>query len=61
MQKPPSLQDSKIASLKDPLQNVNEKLKAQEVPKTKDYNTNVTRPNPLYPPLPGESVYESSI
>ena len=39
-------QDSKIASLKDSLQKANEKLKTQEVPKTKDYKTDLT---PNYP------------
>ena len=45
-------EDSKIASQKDSLQKANEKLKAQKVPKTKDYKTDVTPITPIYLPLP---------
>ena len=60
MQKPPRRQDYKIASLKDSLQRLM-KNQTQEVTKMKDYKTNMTPPTPLYPPLPEDLVYESSI
>ena len=44
-----------MASLKDSLQMVNEKLKIQGVPKTKDCKTNMTPTDPHYPPLPAYS------
>jgi len=46
---PKRLQDSKIASLKDSLESANEKLKTQEVPKTKDDRTKMSPAAPLYP------------
>ena len=43
---------SKVASLKDSLQKANEKLKTQEVPKTKHNKTDMTATALFYPPLP---------
>ena len=46
------LQESQRASLKDSLQKGNEKVKTQEVPKTKDFKSDVTLTTPLCPHLP---------
>ena len=55
------LQESKVASLQDSLQKANEKLKTQEVPKTKDNKTDVTLTAPVYPPLPERSYDANSL
>ena len=60
MQKPPRLQDYKIASMNDSQQRLM-KNQTQEVTKTKDYKTNMTPTTPLYPPLPEDLVNEFSI
>ena len=56
-----SLQNSKIASLKDSLQKANEKLKIQEVPKTTDNRTDVTPPPPPILSLPEYSCFTNSL
>lgn len=50
-------QDSQIALLTDSLQKASEKLKTQQVPKTKDYTADTTPTAPPRLPSPEYSVY----
>lgn len=55
------LQDSEAASLSNLPQKANEKLKTQDVPKTKDSKTDVTPPALFSPHLPEFSCSTNSL